>query len=88
MTDPENRLVQILARDLAQTLTRQAQSKTECSMFLTEAELDEMTGYHVSKCQKRWLTENEYAFTVTRYGKPRVLRAAVQQRLLERRKGK
>jgi hypothetical protein len=80
--DPANGLIKVLARDLAQRL----HSPTDSGMFITDDELEHMTGYQVPRYQKQWLADNGFTFAVTNRGKPRVLRAAVQEWLRVRTK--
>lgn len=51
------------------------------NMFLTANEIVELTGYQVAHYQACWLTSHGYPFELTNSGKPRVLRAYVEQRL-------
>lgn len=50
-------------------------------MFLTGDELRELTGYKLASSQCRWLESRGYPFETNASGKPRVLRAYVQQKL-------
>lgn len=49
-------------------------------MFLTDAQLEEMTGYRTYTGQAKWLAENGYAFDVRRDGRPNVLLDQVRAR--------
>lgn len=55
----------------------------ETSLFLNDIELYELTGFKVGHYQARWLERQKppYLFALTSKGKPRVLRAYVEQRL-------
>lgn len=50
-------------------------------MFLTNAELAELTGYTNPAYQSKWLTTRGYPFEVSVLRRPRVLRAYVERRL-------
>lgn len=50
-------------------------------MFLTDAELRELTGYQRPAAVCRWLLANGYAFEKASTGWPRVLRSAVCAKL-------
>lgn len=50
-------------------------------MFLSDAELRELTGYQKPSAQKRWLEAQAIAFLVGGDGLPKVLRAVVVARL-------
>lgn len=50
-------------------------------MFLTGDELYDLTGYKLASSQCRWLESRGYPFETNASGKPRVLRAYIQQRL-------
>jgi hypothetical protein len=43
-------------------------------LFLTRAELVELTGFKAAHCQARWLTRNRWRFVLTRRNEPRVAR--------------
>lgn len=49
-------------------------------MFLTAAELCELTGYQKPALQRRWLADNGYSFDVRKDGKPVVSRAYYEGR--------
>lgn len=51
-------------------------------MFLTNEELEDLTDRKNPRYQSRWLAEHGYAFEVSAAGKPKVLRAEVEARLL------
>ncbi|MGA8864164.1 MAG: DUF4224 domain-containing protein [Gallionella sp.] len=51
------------------------------TLFLTDHEIIELTGYQVAHYQARWLEAHAYPFERTMSGKPRVLRAYVEKRL-------
>lgn len=46
-------------------------------MFLTQAELIEMTGYQKHQAQQRWLKAQRIPFLIGGDGMPRVMRATV-----------
>jgi hypothetical protein len=48
-------------------------------MFLTAAQLRELTGYKVQTKQRRWLEENGIPHSVNAGGKPVVLVSAVEK---------
>lgn len=48
---------------------------------MTGDELLELTGYKLARSQCRWLESRGYPFETNASGKPRVLRAYIQQRL-------
>jgi hypothetical protein len=50
-------------------------------MFLDAKELEELTGLKLGKCQARWLKNRGYVFELSRYGKPKVLRSYLEQRM-------
>lgn len=50
-------------------------------MFLIADELEELTGYVVPAYQAKWLNRNGYPFDMSAAGRPKVLRAYVDQRL-------
>lgn len=52
-------------------------------MFLTSAQLEEMTGYVQHAAQIRWLAENGYSFDLRRDGRPNVLVDQVRERQLK-----
>ncbi len=49
-------------------------------MFLTPAELAELTGRKRPSLQRAWLVQNGYKFDVRADGRPSLLRAAVEAR--------
>lgn len=49
-------------------------------MFLTDAELKELTGYERRADQRRWLTERGWAFETSAQGRPSVSRAYAERR--------
>lgn len=49
-------------------------------MFLTEAELTELTGYQRPKQIKEWLDRNGYRYEIDRHGWPKVLRDTLYSR--------
>lgn len=51
------------------------------TMFLTDAELKELTGYRRPSAIRRWLAANGYRFEESSTGWPRVLRSTVCARL-------
>ena len=50
-------------------------------MFLTDADLEALTGYQRPRWQKAWLRERGYPHETDSQGRPRVLRAVVLKRL-------
>lgn len=50
-------------------------------LFLSDAELSELTERSSIRYQIAWLDENEYPFERSALGRPRVLRAYVERRL-------
>jgi hypothetical protein len=50
-------------------------------MFLTDDELQELTGYKLPSAQRRWLRERGWRHEVNRVGRPRVARAYCEARL-------
>lgn len=50
-------------------------------MFLTDAELTELTGYKRPADQRRWLTEHAWIFEISRTGRPRVLSSYVENKM-------
>lgn len=50
-------------------------------MFLSEAELRELTGYKRTDKQREWLRERQYPFDLDARERPKVLRAHVESRL-------
>ena len=53
-------------------------------MFLTRAELEELTGRKQAAAQRRWLMDNGYKFDVRADGRPAVLLEQVQLRQIDR----
>lgn len=51
------------------------------AMFLTADELRELTGYKLSTCQMRWLSNHGWQFEVSQIGRPIVGRAYARQKL-------
>jgi len=54
-------------------------------MFLSQTELADLTGRKRSSSQIRWLSSNGLRFVLGADGRPRVLRAEVEGRLLSKR---
>ncbi|MCP1675496.1 hypothetical protein J2T57_002646 [Natronocella acetinitrilica] len=50
-------------------------------MFLTDDELEELTGYKSPPKQREWLLSRRYAFEVNARNRPKVLRSVVEHRL-------
>lgn len=50
-------------------------------MFMNPAELAELTDTRVRALQMEWLDRNRWAYTTSRMGNPKVLRAYAEQRL-------
>jgi hypothetical protein len=50
-------------------------------MFLSDAELEQLTGYARPRWQKVWLRDHGYPHETDSQGRPRVLREFVQRRL-------
>jgi hypothetical protein len=50
-------------------------------MFLTQANMTELTGYCQPNAQKRWLEKTGWEYTVSRFGRPKVLRAYADQKM-------
>ena len=50
-------------------------------MFLTDEELQELTGFQRRHKQREWLSAEGYPYELNGAGKPRVLRAEVERRL-------
>ena len=57
-------------------------------MFLSADEVRELTGRTRASAQVRWLAGNGLRFVLGADGRPRVLRAEVEGRLLSKRKAK
>ncbi len=53
-------------------------------MFLTDKELESLTGYKRPKDQRRWLVDHGWAFEVRVDGKNRVLMEEARNRMLTR----
>ena len=51
------------------------------SMFLTNKEISELTGYVRPAAQQRWLDLNGFAYVINVHGKPKVLRRLVYSKL-------
>ena len=49
-------------------------SRPMSALFLTPAELFDLTGFKAPHCQVRWLERNRWRFAQTRQGVPRVAR--------------
>ncbi len=50
-------------------------------MFLSQHDIEELTGYKVYKCQIKWLRQNGLKFLVSADGKPRVLMSQLEARI-------
>lgn len=50
-------------------------------MFLTDIELEELTGYRSSSAQIGWLRKHGWKFVLNRLGQPRVARAYCEAEL-------
>ena len=50
------------------------------AMFLTADDIADLTGYVVPAYQIKWLDRNGYPFDVSAGGRPKVLRAYIEQR--------
>lgn len=50
-------------------------------IFLTPAELHELTGFKDRHCQARWLTRNRWRYVVDRHNRPRVARNHFAERM-------
>ncbi|WP_368356437.1 MULTISPECIES: DUF4224 domain-containing protein [Acidithiobacillus] len=50
--------------------------------FITPEEIEELTGYVRRPAQTRWLERHSFSFTLTRSGRPIVLRAEMERHLL------
>lgn len=57
-------------------------SRDRVTLFLTDAELAELTGRKRASAQIRWLTDNGWRFAVTLGGRPRVARDEFDARML------
>ena len=51
-------------------------------MFLSKDQVKELTGYQFPRNQIRWLRANGYAHAIARNGRPIVMIAEVEQKLL------
>lgn len=51
------------------------------SLFLSSAELADLTGFKMRTGQMRWLDQNRWRYAVARYRQPRVARDYFQQRM-------
>lgn len=54
---------------------------TTPGMFLSAAELADLTDARVRALQMEWLDRNRWIYTTSRMGNPKVLRAYAEQRL-------
>ncbi len=54
--------------------------------FLTTDELEQMTGYKIPRCQRRWLNDNGIDHKVNKFGRPVVIRAVLMQTMGIKRK--
>ncbi len=52
-------------------------------MFLSNAQLEEMTGYKQHAAQAAWLSDNGYSFDLRSDGRPNVLVDQVRERQLK-----
>lgn len=50
-------------------------------MFLTDAEIHDLTGYQLPSAQKRWLDKYGWKFEISAFGRPKVLRSYAEQRM-------
>lgn len=50
-------------------------------MFLTDTDLQSLTGYQLPSAQKRWLVKHGWRFEVSAFGRPKVLIEYARQRL-------
>lgn len=50
-------------------------------MFLTDEELETLTGYKRPADQRKWLTEHHWVFETARTGRPRILQDYAKNRL-------
>lgn len=55
---------------------------TTSALFLSVAELEELTGYRRQHEQKRWLAARRWKFETNAAGAPRVARAYFERRLV------
>ncbi len=53
-------------------------------MFLTDEQLQEMTGYVQHAAQIRWLAENGFRFAIRSDGRPNVLIKHVEEKFCDR----
>lgn len=51
------------------------------AMFLTDEDLQALTGLVMPSAQRRWLAARGYPFELNATGRPRVLRSVVEDRL-------
>lgn len=56
-------------------------------MFLTPAELEQLTDYRRPSAQIRWLRAHRWRFEINAAGHPRVARAYFERRLVNREAG-
>lgn len=56
-------------------------------MFLTAADLEELTGYRRPSAQARWLRDHRWRFEKNAAGHPRVARAYFERRMVAREAG-
>ncbi len=50
-------------------------------LFLSAAELAELTGFRARHCQARWLDRNRWRYVLNRRNEPRVAREHFQERM-------
>lgn len=50
-------------------------------LFLTSDELKELTDLKIPKAQMRWLDKHHYPYEISASGRPKVLRAYLNERL-------
>jgi hypothetical protein len=50
-------------------------------LFLTHAELVDLTGFKAPHCQARWLTRNRWRFVLNRHKEPKVARQHFSDRM-------
>lgn len=51
-------------------------------IFLTESEVEDLTGYKNPSAQRRWFEKRGYRFAVRADGRPRVMVAEVERHML------
>ena len=51
------------------------------ALFLSAAELADLTGFKARHCQVRWLERNRWRFVMTRRNEPRVAREHFNERM-------